>query len=61
MFYIDFKKVASDPLEHCEFVDPQGRSWRSPYQTHKNLDYLQIEIVKINPHRDKNLVAPTVF
>ena len=27
-FYIDFKNVASEPLEHCDFVDPQGSSWR---------------------------------
>ena len=59
-FYIGFKKVTSEPLEHCDFVDPQGRSWRSPYQTRNNLDYLQLEIFKINPHRDKNLVVPTV-
>ena len=30
-FYIGFKKVTSEPLEHCDFVDPQIRSWRSPY------------------------------
>ena len=30
-FYIGFKKVTSEPLEHCDFVDPQDRSWRSPY------------------------------
>ena len=30
-FYIGFKKVTSEPLEHCNFVDPQGHSWRSPY------------------------------
>ena len=41
-FYIGFKKVTSEPLEHCDFVDPQDRSWRSPYQTRKNLDYLQL-------------------
>ena len=58
-FYIGIKKVTYEPLEHCEFVDPQGSSWRSPYQTCINLDYLQLEIVKINPHRDKNLVVPT--
>ena len=29
-FYICFLKVASEPLKHCDFVDPQGRSWRSP-------------------------------
>ena len=28
---------------------------RSPYQTQNNLDYLQLEIVKINPQREKNL------
>ena len=59
-FYIGFKKVTSEPLEHCDFVDPQGCSWRSPYKTRNNLDYLQLEIFKINPHRDKNLVVPTV-
>ena len=41
-FYIGFKKVTSEPLEHCDFVDPQGRSWRSAYQTRNNLDYLQL-------------------
>ena len=44
-FYIGIKKVTSEPLEHCDFVDPQGRSWRSPYQTRNNLDHLQLEIV----------------
>ena len=34
-------------------------SWISPYQTQNNLDYFQLEIFKINPHRDKNLVVPT--
>ena len=51
-FNIGFKKVTSEPLEHCDFVDPQGRSWRSTYQTRNDLDYLQLLIVKINPHRD---------
>ena len=59
-FYMCFKKFTSEPLEHCDFVDPQGRSWRSPYQTHNNLEYIQLEIVKINPHRDKNIVVPNV-
>ena len=30
-YYIVFQKVTSEPLEHCDFVDPQGCSWRSPY------------------------------
>ena len=59
-FILVFKKVAYEPFEHCDFVDPQGRSWRSPYQTRNNLDYLQLEIVKINPHRNNNLFVPTV-
>ena len=59
-FYIGFKKVTYEPLEHCDFVEPQGPSWRSPYQTRNNLDYLQLKIVKINPHIDKNLVVRTV-
>ena len=28
-----FKKVTSEPLEHRDFVDPQGSPWISPYQT----------------------------
>ena len=30
-FMLVLKKVTSEPLEHCEFFDPQGHSWRSPY------------------------------
>ena len=59
-FYIGFKKVTSKPLEHCNFVDPQGNSWISPYKTHNSIDYLQLKVVNINPHRDKNIVVPTV-
>ena len=58
--YVGFQKIKYEPLEHCYFVDPQGISWRSPYQTQNNLGYLQIESVKVNPHRDGNIVVPTV-
>ena len=27
-FYIGFQKFASEPLEHCDFVHPQGCSWK---------------------------------
>ena len=27
-FYVGFQKVTSEPLEHCDFVDPQDRSCR---------------------------------
>ena len=59
-FYIDLKKVKYEPLENCDFVDPQGRSWRTPYHNHNNLEYLQIKIVKVNPHRNRNIVVPNV-
>ena len=59
-FYVIFKKVMSEPLEHCDFVDPQGRSCKSPYQTKKIINYIQTEIVKFKSHRDRNIVAPTV-
>ena len=58
--YILVFKRLSEPLEHCDFFNPQGRSWRSPYQTQNNIDYLQIEIFKVNPHRDNNIVVPTI-
>ena len=41
-FYVGFQKVTSEPLEHCDFVDRQGCSWRSPYQNQKNLNYMKI-------------------
>ena len=59
-FCIGFQKVTSEPLEHSDFVDPQGRFSRSPYQTQNNLEYLQIETFKVNPQRNSNIVVPTV-
>ena len=59
-FYAGFQKVSSEHLEHSEFVDPKGIYWISPYQNQNNLDYIKLEIVKINPHRDKNIFVPTV-
>ena len=59
-FYSGFQKFTSEPLEHCDFVDPQGRSWRSPYKTLNNLDYLQINIFKVKLQRNRNIVVPTV-
>ena len=40
--YVGFLKVTYEPLEHCYFVDPQGRPWISPYQAQKHIYYLQI-------------------
>ena len=48
-FYVVFQNFTSESLEHCGFVDPHGHSWRSPYQTQINIDYIQIEIVKVTP------------
>ena len=59
-FYIGFKKVTSETLEHCDFVEPKGCYWRSLYQTRNNPEYLQLENFKINPHRYKNIVVSTV-
>ena len=42
-FYVGFQKVTSEPVEHCDFVDPQGSSWISPYRNQNNLDYLQVD------------------
>ena len=59
-FYVFFQKFTSEPFEYCEFVDPQGSFWRSPYLTQNNYDYLQIEIFKVIPQRNSNIVVPTV-
>ena len=40
--YAGFQNFKSESLYHCECIDPQGRSWRSPYQYQKNIDHLQI-------------------
>ena len=45
-FHIGFQYITSEHIEHCYFVDPQGSSWRSTYQTGKTLDYLQINFSK---------------
>ena len=57
-FYVGFLKVTSKPLEHCEFVDPQGCSWKSPYQTQKGLHYLLIEIFKGQPSQRQEYFCP---
>ena len=41
-FYVGSKNVTYEPLEHCDFVDPQSSYWILPYQTQNNIDYLQI-------------------
>ena len=56
-FYAGFQKVTSETLEHCDFVDPQDCSWRSPFQTQYNQDYFQIRIVKVNPQGNRNIVS----
>ena len=55
------KSVTSEPLDHYNFVDPQDISWRSPYMTHTSLDYLHIDVVKVNPTRNKDIVFPTIY
>ena len=59
--YVSFHKFASEPLGNCDYVDSQARSWISPYQTRKNLDYSQIEIFNVNPQRNKNIMVPTMY
>ena len=58
-FYVGLQMITYEPLEHCDFVDPQGRSWRSPYHNKNNLDCFQIVIFKVNPQRNRNVVVPT--
>ena len=56
-FYVGFQKVASETLEHCDFFYPQGCSLISPHHNQKNLYYLQIEIFKVNPQRNRNIFS----
>ena len=60
-FYVGFQKVTSEPLEHCYFVDPQGCSWRSPYQTQNNLDCLQIYIFQSQPSHRQEYCCPKIL
>ena len=61
-FYAGSKKVVSETLEHSdfEFFYPQGSSWGSLNQIQNNIDYIQIEIFKVKPHKDSNIFVPTV-
>ena len=59
-FMLVFQKVTSEPLEHFDFVETQGHSWRSLYQTQNNSDYLQIKIFIFKPQRDSDIVVPTI-
>ena len=38
--------VTSEYLEHCDFVEPQGRYWISPYQTKKNSTIFKSKLSK---------------
>ena len=46
--YADFENVTSETIEHYDLFDPQGHSWRPPYQTRNNLYYLKIKKFKVN-------------
>ena len=48
-FHLGFQNITTEHIEHCDFVDPQGSSWRPSYQTGKTLDYIQIKKFKVNP------------
>ena len=43
------------------FCWPSRFFLKSPYKTQNNLDYIQIKIFRVNPHREKNIVVPTGF
>ena len=58
---VKFQNFTSKPIEHCDFVDPQGRSWISPYHRRDNLDHLQIKNIKVNPRKKNDIVVPTVY
>ena len=42
-------------------VEPKYFSWRSPYRTHKMLDCLWIEVVKVNLQQNMYHMVPTIF
>ena len=56
-----FEKFIFEPLEHCDFIYPLYHYWISPYNTRNNLDYFQIEIVKVIPQGNKYILFPTAW
>ena len=60
-FYAGFKNVTYVPLEHCDYVESLVCYWRSPYQTKDNLEYLQIEIFKVNLQRTQKYSVQIFF
>ena len=59
-FYAGFQNITTKTLQHCDFVDPQGNSWRPPNHTENNVKYLQIKTVKVNPQINRNIFFPNV-
>ena len=55
-----FKRLRLKLLIIVVFL-PSRFSWVLIYKTQNNLDYIQIEIVKVNPQIDSNIVLPTVY
>ena len=58
-FYVVIQKVASEAIEYCGF-NTKFPSRILTYYTQNNLDYLKIEIVKVNPQGIGNNVIPTI-
>ena len=58
--YVGSKNVTLEPIEYCDFLDPQGWSWTSEYTTQNNLYYIHINVVNFKPYCSKESVTPTV-
>ena len=59
-FYVGCQKIKSKSLEHCDFFDHQGHSWRSPCKTQNKIDYLQIQIYQNYTPKKQDIFVPTV-
>ena len=59
-FMLDFKRLHLNLLNIVNLLTLRVVLRKSPYHNQNNLDYLQIEIIIFNPHRDRNIVVPTV-
>ena len=57
-FYIGFQKVVYRSIENCDFVDPQGRYWISPYHTKTNLDYIKNKKIQGQPSQRQEYFCP---
>ena len=59
-FYVVFQNIISEPLDHCDYVVPQVVLGDHPTILKTILTIFKSKFVKVNPHRVRHIIVPTV-